>query len=233
MKINIGGGKHYAPGWVNLDRQNGVTLDEFTELPCPDGEADVIYSSHCFEHLDDATVAQLVAETHRVLAYNGVFVLKIPDFGQVLERWERRDEAWFDRHWGLASIIPTWASRSMPVDIHSKAGMIFCGWWNDVYGDEFGERHPEREGAYHGPAMPLNVVKAWTPHGIASEMREHVPQGAHFNHRNAWSRQQMRSLLFKHGLYEDRNARTMPQIPGIEDQWQISAYFICKKQLAR
>lgn len=223
---------------MNLDRRTGFALTPETVFPVVDGSAPIVYSSHCFEHLDDATVDRMLVEARRVLAPDGVLVLKLPDFDEVLRCWRFGVESYFDK-WGMQKVIPTWHRMGVEPTIDAKAAFIFCGWWNDAYGDEFGDRHPEREGAYHGPAVtvdpeyPLSLSES--PHTIAKWFVSCVPQGAHFNHRNAWSAEEMRALLKDHGFRLDEpperrvvDWRGVPEIPGLWDQCEISMYFFAR-----
>jgi len=234
--VSIGGGAsyHYA-GWRNFDSAKGplnpvpVRFHARTELPYPDAAARIVYSSHCLEHLDDATVDRVLHEARRVLRADGALVLKLPDFEQVLERWRAGDEAYFDQ-WGLQDVIPTWKNMGVEPTIHAKAAMIFCGWWNDAYGDEFGKRTPDAEGAYHGPVI-CDQALSDSPHRISSDMRSAAPQGAHFNHQNAWGRAQLEMLLQSHGfdvisMDADEICRKYADIPGITDQRAISMYAV-------
>ena len=235
MNVNIGGGRGWNyPGWRNFDGAEGFPLTPQTVFPIEDESAPIVYSSHCFEHLDDATVDRMLTEARRMLAPDGRLVLKLPDFEQVLERWRAGDERYFDQ-WGMKDVIPTWERMGVKPTIDAKAAFIFCGWWNDAYGDEFGERHPERAGAYHGPVPASALVGAYSvilaggripvsPHEISSRFRNFAPSGGHFNHRNAWSREQMWASLFAHGfVYAPYDYAW--NVPGDLDQFEISAYF--------
>ena len=244
MNLEIGGGGVNHPGWLNLDAANGFALTPACKFPL--SEADIVYSSHCLEHLDDATVDRVLSEARYVC--KGNLVLKLPDFEQVLERWRAGDEAYFDQ-WGQAGVWPTWKNLGVPVNIDSKAAMIFCGWWNDVYGDEFGgRRNPNAPGAYHGP-VPVNQGRmkgtlsggAFVDNGIhwiAGEFKTCLTdiceiKGAHLNHQNAWSRAELCALLLKHGfavasLDKATICERFPQIPGIRNQYAMSMYVQAK-----
>lgn len=231
MNLNIGGGAGWSyPGWLNLDQREGFRLSPDTVFPLD--EAEIVYSSHCFEHLDDATVARMLSESRRVC--RGKLVLKLPDFEQVLERWRAGDKAYFDQ-WGMGSVVRTWKNKGVEDTIDARAAMIFCGWWNDAYGDEWGKRTPDAPGAYHGPAFvghgpPIQDV---SPHYAAKLMRLCAPEGGHFNHQNAWSRAELCALLGAHGFEVEsllpENACELP-IPGIADQRGISMYVVARPE---
>lgn len=230
MNIEIGGGAGQRRGWLNLDGRSGFALTPECTFPVHDGFAPIVYSSHCLEHLDDATVDRVLSEARRVCA--GKLVLKLPDFEEVLKRWGAGDEAYFDG-WGMSSVYRTWARRGVPVNIDSKAAMIFCGWWNDEYGDEWGKRSPDAPKAFHGPVMPMNEqLASRSPHAISTALKEVLwmlpkRRGVHWNHQNAWSRAELAGLLLRHGFkVETFDAEDICQmdIPGIRDQRNISMY---------
>jgi len=58
MKLEIGGGEHFARGadWVNMDQWIGANIVHNLDVipwPIADGTIDEIYSSHCIEHVHD------------------------------------------------------------------------------------------------------------------------------------------------------------------------------------
>lgn len=155
----------------------------------------------------------------------GRLVLKLPDFEEVLKRLKAGDEHYFDG-WGMGKVYKTWGSRGVDVSINAKASMIFCGFWNAAYGDEWGSRNPDAPGAYHGPVLP-QLPESGSPHEMASIMRHCAPADARFNHQNAWSRAELAALLKRHGFtVEDVDHPFSLGIPTIEDMRNISMYAV-------
>jgi predicted SAM-dependent methyltransferase len=218
MNLNIGGGKFNHPGWVNFDGRQGFSLTKETVFPLE--TAEIVYSSHCFEHLDDETVSQMLREARRL---TGRLVLKIPDFEQVLERLKAKDSAYFDQ-WGLKSVVHTWERDTL----EARASMIFCGWWNKAYGDEWGNRNPNAQGAYHGPAS--YTLPTGSPHEIAAKLKSLVPKDGQLNHQNAWSLKELVDLVEGHGFSvtsTDKEEVCSLPIPTIQDMKGISVYLSC------
>lgn len=83
MKLNVGCGNHYAPGWVNVDLNSTVNPDVVcvgVHLPFPDGMFTAVYAGHVLEHLDyHPDVPTALTEMVRVLAPNGTICLVGPD----------------------------------------------------------------------------------------------------------------------------------------------------------
>jgi len=151
-----------------------------------------------------------MAETRRVIAAGGRFVIKIPDFDMVVERWRAEDESFFtDDRWGFRRIKRTWPVFGVEDTLDARAAMIFCGVWNHAYGDHFGGQRSGGAGAYHGPApVPRGELErlrtSGSPHEIAASLRRAVlamPGEWSFNHQNAWSREELRAVL-EHGGFE-------------------------------
>lgn len=238
--VNIGGGPNFHfPGWKNFDSAesplNPFPVKFTPETTFPAESAGLVYSSHCLEHLDDETVDRVLSEARRMLRPEGALVLKLPDFDEVLRRWRAGDNDYF-KQWGMDKVVPTWKNKRVKDTIDARAAMIFCGWWNNAYGDEFGERRPEAEGAYHGPE-PIRH-RHWyygTPHGIAWQMRhsDKIPKDAHFNHQNAWSLKELVELLSLRGFSvistdDPEIIKRMPHIPGLGDMANISMYVLAR-----
>jgi hypothetical protein len=222
QNVNVGGGSFNHLGWVNLDERTGFKFTPQATFPVQSKSAHYVYSSHCLEHLDDATVDRVLYEARRVL--KGKLVLKLPDFEDVLKRRQAGDHAYF-KQWGFESISHMWVEDSIDL----RASMIFCGYWNDAYGHEFhGERRPRSLMAYHGPVgIPLSWAKS--PHEIAASLKDHVE--GHFNHQNAWSRAELVDLLTKHGFtVESLDTETVCKepIPTINDMKSISMYVLAR-----
>ena len=80
LKLNIGCGPHYAPGWTNLDvhQGDGVTPDVVVGtdglLPFADSSAERIYAGHVIEHVPWSQLAAVIHEWRRVLKPGGVLL---------------------------------------------------------------------------------------------------------------------------------------------------------------
>jgi hypothetical protein len=251
-QVNIGGGMGFSyPDWVNFDAaspnySHRLRFDPQTRLPYPDGHATLVYSSHCLEHLDDPTVVQLLSEAVRIVAENGDVVIKLPDFDAVLDHWSRRDGSGIlePGQWGLPGLFNIWNANPCGTGLEACTAMIFCGFWNSAYGDEFSGGVVRLEGAYHGPPRVSPQVltqildSSTSPHMIAALLKSQVIRSEPdycFNHQNAWSRAEFVQMAKAAGLeLVVSGAEVLTRfagLPTLEDMAPISSYFHFKKSL--
>ena len=84
MKLHLGCGKRYIPGFVHVDvipfdHIDLVTsVDDLTTIG--DNSADLIYSCHVLEHFHRRKVSSVLSEWRRILKPNGILRLSVPDF---------------------------------------------------------------------------------------------------------------------------------------------------------
>ena len=62
-------------------------------LPVPTGYADVVYSSHMLEHLDQQEAMEFLAEVRRVLKRQGILRLAVPDLRRMIVDYETDADA--------------------------------------------------------------------------------------------------------------------------------------------
>ena len=243
-KVNIGGGPsfHYQ-GWINFDSVDlgavgaHIEFGPDTILPIAGRSVGLVYSSHCLEHLDDATVARILQESRRIIADDGALVLKIPDFDRVLECYRDGDSSFFERQWNIESITPTWPSKGIEDSIGARASFIFAGYWNHAFGNPFAAAENRPADAFHGPAPISNadqdaVLALGDPRAISEALNRLIidqTDFAGYNHQNAWSRKQFAELVAAHGfvvqLASDHEIRKrFNTIPGIDQMHRISQY---------
>jgi SAM-dependent methyltransferase len=79
LKLNLGAGRTYLPGFCNLDLVPwaDVRIDLNSEpLPFPNDSVDCVFSYHLLEHLDRYLFA--LGEIHRVLRHGGRLLVGVP-----------------------------------------------------------------------------------------------------------------------------------------------------------
>jgi len=87
MKLHLGCGTRYIPGWVHVDQVKHEHIDyvcSVDKLPFKDNSADIIYSSHVLEYFDYQEAEGIVLpEWKRVLKPGGILRLAVPDFEKI------------------------------------------------------------------------------------------------------------------------------------------------------
>jgi predicted SAM-dependent methyltransferase len=248
-RVNIGGGpKFNHSDWTNYDFASNSTRTKlsftpFRRLPHQEKRADLVYTSHCLEHLPDETVNHLLSEIHRISSDDAKLVVKLPDFTRVLHEYKHNisDGILNPDLWNLRSLYPIWRQYGIEASLENIAAMILCGYWNSFYGDEFSLGRSKTSSAYHGPPkidrrrLRDILLCSDSPHFIASILRAEVKRledDRVFNHQNAWSREEFNALARLHGfatITPRDHVISQLQIPTINEMREISAYYIFQK----
>ena len=84
-KINIGGGVWGREGWENLDIINNYKLEDELLSSFQSKSVNLIYTSHCIEHLKFDTTSLLLKDAYRVLKTDGVLRVVVPDTDKLYE----------------------------------------------------------------------------------------------------------------------------------------------------
>lgn len=86
MKLHLGCGKRFIPGFKHVDIQEFPHVDivsTIESLPMiPDESVDLIYNCHVLEHFNRKQIPGVLAEWYRVLKPGGVLRTAVPDFKQ-------------------------------------------------------------------------------------------------------------------------------------------------------
>lgn len=79
MRIQLGSGRHYWPGFHNCDSEGRCdTITDVRKLNFPDDSAEMIYAIHLFEHLPRMEAINTLMEWKRALKPDGKLVLEMP-----------------------------------------------------------------------------------------------------------------------------------------------------------
>jgi predicted SAM-dependent methyltransferase len=88
MKLHIGTGNTYLPGWINLDIFSFVKADIYSNamsLPYERETFDLIYASHVLEHFNRHTILSVLGHWRDLLQFDGVLRLAVPNFRAICE----------------------------------------------------------------------------------------------------------------------------------------------------
>ena len=90
MKLNIGCGKHYQPGVINIDAYDTTIADVVCPahvLPYDSNSIEAIEARHLVEHLGYFLTRYTLAEWFRVLQPQGTLLLETPDIDTAMKRY--------------------------------------------------------------------------------------------------------------------------------------------------
>jgi hypothetical protein len=88
MKLNIGCGYNYLPGWLNLDADERSAADRLMpahDLEIENGAAEEINAAHLVEHLGFFKTKYFLSECWRALAAGGTLKLETPHIEKTFE----------------------------------------------------------------------------------------------------------------------------------------------------
>jgi predicted SAM-dependent methyltransferase len=96
MRLHLGGGKRFIPGFVHIDLSDYPHIDhrhDIRTLPMIEaGTAELIYASHVLEYFDRVEVLGVLEEWKRVLQPRGVIRLAVPDFEALAALYTRNHD---------------------------------------------------------------------------------------------------------------------------------------------
>lgn len=92
VRLHLGCGAISEPGFTNIDAMGFAHvhhLGPIHPLPAFKGNSvDLIYVSHCLEHLEIVEVPKALAEWFRVLKPGGLLRIAVPDFDAIMRMYE-------------------------------------------------------------------------------------------------------------------------------------------------
>jgi len=212
--VNIGGGSWSRLGWYNADTRHSLDegakerLDASSRLPFADGSIDLVFSSHFFEHVDDATADNLLRESLRVLRRGGLIRISVPDFELALSRYRAGDDAFFDENdVGFAPRYENWRAHGVAVTLPNKLSFYFCGYSNK---DDHGRWPAWKFDAsyYCGPvAGESEKIDGFARRGDVAGLSTYLvglaPRDAFdYGHINWWTEAKFREALSRAGFRE-------------------------------
>lgn len=107
--FNVGAGSFRHPMWSNIDYVQkaykkltdgntpdfNINLLEKKPFPIPSDSAELAYTSHTIEHLDNDSVQVMFNECHRILKPGGIIRIAAPDLDIAYRAYQRNDMHFF------------------------------------------------------------------------------------------------------------------------------------------
>ncbi len=96
MKLHLGCGKRYIPGFAHVDFSDYAHIDYKRDIGdlsmFEDGMASLIYASHALEYFDREEVKGVLSEWRRVLKEKGILRLAVPDFEALIKIYKDQED---------------------------------------------------------------------------------------------------------------------------------------------
>lgn len=93
MKLHLGSGKRYIPGFVHVDINYSPHVDyqhDIRNLPMVrSNTVDLIYCCHGIEYFDRIEIVEVLREWKRVLKKGGILRLAMPDFEALVKAYRK------------------------------------------------------------------------------------------------------------------------------------------------
>jgi len=93
MKLHLGCGKRFIPGYVHVDAIDYPHIDHVATIDnlsfIKEATVDVIYNCHVLEHFKRRDVSRVLAEWYRVLKPDGTLRISVPDFSAICDVYQK------------------------------------------------------------------------------------------------------------------------------------------------
>ncbi len=93
MKLHLGCGKRFIPGFFHIDGIDGPHIDHVCSIDdlsfIEDNSIDLIYACHVAEHFKRARLPDVLKEWYRVLKKEGKLRLAVPDFEAIIKVYNK------------------------------------------------------------------------------------------------------------------------------------------------
>lgn len=96
MKLHLGCGKRFIPGFVHIDAvdyphvDHVATIDNLSFIQTD--SIDLIYNCHVLEHFKRRDVDRVLREWQRVIKPGGTLRVSVPDFSKLCEVYQRQNQ---------------------------------------------------------------------------------------------------------------------------------------------
>ena len=93
MKLHLGCGKRYIPGFIHIDLADYPHIDyknDVSDLSMfEDNFVDLIYACHVLEHFKRHEIERVLTEWYRVLKIGGILRVAVPDFAAIVRVYKK------------------------------------------------------------------------------------------------------------------------------------------------
>lgn len=172
MKLHLGCGKRFIPGFVHIDAvdyphvDHVATIDNLSFIQTD--SVDLIYNCHVLEHFKRRDIDRVLHEWLRVLKPGGILRISVPDFSKICEIYQRENRldlvigALFGRQDYLYNIhynVFDFASLSRSLEQVGFGNVRRYDWRQTEHADidDFSQAYIPHMDKEHGTLISLNV----------------------------------------------------------------------------
>ncbi len=247
--INVGGGYffHYD-NWLNLESSGSYLypfqLTAACRFPPADKSIELVYSSHCFEHLESLVIDRVMQESERCLVDGGKMLIVLPDFDSVFNAWktnlESSDILSMD-NWNFKNLVGPWARYGVQNSRENRALCILASIDLSARSTLF-ETNPNIED-YIGPVIltdeELTHVRKADGPGEATKRMIRIAgkkyPDAVFIHQSSWSTDEFVHYVASFGFRcvstcKSQLLNEYEWIPLVEKIQDLSNYYLFEKK---
>ncbi len=121
-RIQIGGGRHFLKGFLNIDifPPADILYDVREGIPLEDCCSELIFTEHFLEHIDyPVSVKKFIKECYRVLKKKGKIIIGVPDAELAVKSYLRRDREFWE------TTLERWyKNRNFKNDVNSYIDLL-------------------------------------------------------------------------------------------------------------
>lgn len=231
--LNLGGGPNFVcKKFVNLDSAKGlfnkkIIFNDDFKINYPNSSFNLVYTSHCFEHLNYKTVENLISQSSRVLIKGKKLIIKIPNYDEILMNFRKKNLNYFyidiekkiyHDDWGVKEIISSWKNHGIKNNLENFVSFLFVSFFDKKLSSYFEEINKKSlnpfyfkkvfydQNNFFGPALInkdklINILNNLEPKQIVEILKKKNTKknldNRIFCHQSAWSKQDLLSLLKK------------------------------------
>jgi len=211
---NIGAGTFNHPYWTNVDvysewysnmlkNRKFLNYDLFSleKLPIPDNSAEIVYSSHTIEHVNDEAAQNLFNEAYRVLRTGGIFRFSTPNIDLEYRAYKKNDRHFFEwidvysrpiNYNRLKIKIPMRNASTAQIFLHHFASYV-----SELFIDDSIPKISDKE---LEEIFQNNSYKDALNYILSKCSLEKLPKLYYGNHMNWWNEKKASEMLDKAGF---------------------------------
>lgn len=172
MKLHLGCGKRFLPGFVHIDAvdyphvDHVATIDNLSFIQAD--SVDLIYNCHVLEHFKRRDVNRVLREWFRVIKPGGILRVSVPDFSKLCDVYQKKNQldlvigALFGRQDYLYNIhynVFDFSSLSRALEQAGFVNVRNYDWRETEHAevDDFSQAYIPHMDKEHGTLISLNV----------------------------------------------------------------------------